>query len=116
MTKAMKSQRLKFFFPTHDYFAINNRNVARFETIRLIDTIYSKLAFEEKYHRRFFVGGDGKWQPTEEQKQQYKEFVLSLGNVLPCGACRNNYKENLKSIKLTKQSLKNIKRCNIVTS
>ena len=26
--------------------------------------------------------------PTEEQKQQYKDFVLSLGNVLPCGACR----------------------------
>ncbi len=47
--------------------------------------------------------------PTEEQKQQYKDFVLSLGNVLPCGACRKNYKENLKSVKLTKQSLKNRK-------
>ena len=31
--------------------------------------------------------------PTEEQKQQYKQFFMSLGNVLPCIYCRISYNE-----------------------
>jgi len=39
--------------------------------------------------------------PTCEQKKQYRNFVLSLQNVLPCGACRKNLKNNLKKLPLT---------------
>ena len=33
--------------------------------------------------------------PTPEEKKWYKAFILSLGHVLPCGACRENYPKNL---------------------
>ena len=31
--------------------------------------------------------------PTEEQKQNYKNFFLNLMNVLPCKFCRDSYKD-----------------------
>ena len=47
--------------------------------------------------------------PSAEDKKNYYNFMKNLGNVLPCGACRNNYKDNLKKIKLTKEVLENRK-------
>jgi hypothetical protein len=32
--------------------------------------------------------------PTAQQKKQYEDFMTSLGNVLPCKYCRDNYKKN----------------------
>jgi len=34
--------------------------------------------------------------PTAEQRRQYRDFVLSLRNVLPCGKCRENLRRNLR--------------------
>lgn len=34
--------------------------------------------------------------PSSEEKYQYKEFFLSLQNILPCPKCRNHYKLNLE--------------------
>lgn len=45
--------------------------------------------------------------PSMQEKKQYKEFILSLKNVLPCKYCRENLKNNLKSLPLTKNALKN---------
>lgn len=45
--------------------------------------------------------------PTREQKKQYKEFIMSLGKILPCKHCRNNFPKNLKSIPITNNVLKN---------
>lgn len=39
--------------------------------------------------------------PTEEDKLHYRNYVLSLRNVLPCGACRKNLKTNFKHLPLT---------------
>ena len=39
--------------------------------------------------------------PSMEQKNQYRDYILSLQNVLPCGACRKNLKTNLKQMPLT---------------
>ena len=39
--------------------------------------------------------------PTNEEKKQYRNYVLSLQNVLPCGACRKNLKMNFKHMPLT---------------
>ena len=39
--------------------------------------------------------------PSLEQKKQYRDFVLSLQNVLPCAACRKNLKTNFKHLPLT---------------
>jgi hypothetical protein len=38
--------------------------------------------------------------PTNEEKYYYRNYVLSLQNVLPCGACRKNLKMNFKHLPL----------------
>ena len=45
--------------------------------------------------------------PTNEDKQNYYEFLNSLQNVLPCGKCRNNMKQHLKKNPLTLDALSN---------
>ncbi len=43
--------------------------------------------------------------PTEEQKQQYKQFFESFQYVLPCSICRDHLKQNLKMVPLTDEIL-----------
>ncbi len=43
--------------------------------------------------------------PTNEQKNQYRNFVLSLQNVLPCKYCRMNLKTNFKQMPLTMKEM-----------
>ena len=38
--------------------------------------------------------------PTQQTKMEYKEFFLSLQNILPCPKCREHYKENLRKYNL----------------
>lgn len=44
--------------------------------------------------------------PTSEDKQNYKNFVLSLKNILPCKYCRLNLTKNLKTLPLLAKHLK----------
>jgi len=44
--------------------------------------------------------------PSCEQKHQYRNFVLSLRNVLPCGKCRKNLCKNLAKLPLTMEHMK----------
>lgn len=46
-------------------------------------------------------------EPTQEQKHNYRNFVLNLRNVLPCKYCRMNLKTNLKELPLTMECMKN---------
>ena len=46
-------------------------------------------------------------EPTMEQKHQYRNYVLSLKNVLPCKYCRMNLKTNLRELPLTMECMKN---------
>ena len=45
--------------------------------------------------------------PTKEDKNKYKIFLLSIGDVLPCVLCRMNYIEHLKIYPITNNVLKN---------
>lgn len=45
--------------------------------------------------------------PTPENKNKYKEFVINLQYTLPCKYCRENLKNNFKKIPLTYNVLKN---------
>jgi hypothetical protein len=38
--------------------------------------------------------------PNNDEKNYYRNYVLSLQNVLPCGACRKNLKMNFKHLPL----------------
>jgi len=46
-------------------------------------------------------------QPTLTQKKQYRDFILSLKHVLPCGHCRKNLTKNFKRHPLTMKDMKN---------
>ena len=39
--------------------------------------------------------------PNNEQKENYKKFFYSLGNILPCSVCSKNYKDHLVKLPLT---------------
>jgi hypothetical protein len=45
--------------------------------------------------------------PSQEDKDHYRDFVLSLQHVLPCKYCRQNLKTNFKSLPLTMAEMKN---------
>lgn len=36
--------------------------------------------------------------PTDAERKQYESFFVSLGDVLPCCKCRDNYKIHLKEL------------------
>jgi hypothetical protein len=39
--------------------------------------------------------------PTSQDKKHYRDYMLQLVHVLPCGKCRRNLKENYKKLPLT---------------
>ena len=45
--------------------------------------------------------------PTASDKENYRNFICNLRNVLPCKYCRENLKKNLKALPLTNNDLKN---------
>jgi Erv1 / Alr family len=48
-----------------------------------------------------------KLNPTEADKKHYRDFILSLQYILPCGKCRENLKKNFKKFPLTEKHLEN---------
>ena len=38
--------------------------------------------------------------PSIQNKKHYREYILNLVNILPCGKCRKNLKENFKKLPL----------------
>lgn len=47
--------------------------------------------------------------PTSEHKIQYLHFVRSIGDVLPCIHCRNNFRKNLEDVRFGKSCFKDRK-------
>jgi Erv1 / Alr family len=45
--------------------------------------------------------------PTEDVKKNYKSFILNLQNILPCKICRENLKNNFKTLPLKDTDLEN---------
>ena len=45
--------------------------------------------------------------PTEEEKHNYRNYILSLQNVLPCRHCRENLTKNFKKYPLNMSDMKN---------
>ena len=44
--------------------------------------------------------------PSKKDKKAYRDFVLNLQNVLPCGKCRENLKHNFKRLPLSVSKMK----------
>lgn len=45
--------------------------------------------------------------PTAKHKADYRNFVLSLANILPCGLCRSNLSDNFAKCPLTLADMAN---------
>jgi len=45
--------------------------------------------------------------PTCEEKRHYRDFILSLQNVLPCGKCRQNLIKNFEKLPLKWKTMEN---------
>jgi hypothetical protein len=43
--------------------------------------------------------------PSDIEKNNYKNFFISLKNILPCISCRNHYEENLIKYPITNEVL-----------
>ena len=81
--------------------------------------IYSNSEYNSKDGMLTSVWGPSMWhvlhtisfnypvKPSKEQKSQYRDFILSLQHILPCGKCRENFKTNLKQLPLLKKHMKN---------
>lgn len=44
--------------------------------------------------------------PTTKDKRNYRNYILSLQNVLPCGKCRDNLRKNFKKLPLMIKHMK----------
>ena len=44
--------------------------------------------------------------PTPQEKRNYRNYILSLQNVLPCGKCRDNLRKNFKKMPLMMKHMK----------
>lgn len=44
--------------------------------------------------------------PSEEEKKDMYIFLMSLGNILPCKKCRNNFKSHLSKYPINNNVLK----------
>lgn len=55
----------------------------------------------------YYVGLAYPDSPSVSDKQNMKDFLLHLKNVLPCEKCRINYRQHLQTIKITDETLAN---------
>jgi hypothetical protein len=93
-------------------------------TIKTRSNKIYKQKTKTKYTKKHFYSGDGMltyiwgppmWHylhtmsfnypvhPTMEDKKHYRNFILELQYVLPCGKCRDNLKNNFKKMPPTKK-------------
>ena len=45
--------------------------------------------------------------PSEIDKKQYFNYMLALGNVLPCGTCRDHFRKTLVDMDFSLNTLRN---------
>lgn len=45
--------------------------------------------------------------PSNEEKQHYYDYLMSLQNILPCKYCRDNYTKNMKNARFSVNVFKN---------
>lgn len=83
-----------------------------------ISNIYSEEDFNSNDGMLTTVWGPSMWhvlhtisfnypaKPTSCQKRKYRDFILNLKYVLPCGKCRKNLVKNFEKLPLLKKHMK----------
>jgi hypothetical protein len=94
LTPSSKSRRQK----SHRLFTMKQYNAN--------DGMLTKIWGPPMWHFLHTMSFNYPVKPTPEQKQQYKEFLLALRFVLPCGKCRQNYTNNIAKYPAVAKHLK----------
>jgi len=93
--------------------------MTRAKTKKRKEKVYSNKDFKSNDGMLTTVWGPPAWhflhtisfnypiRPSPKEKRDYRNFILSLGNILPCGYCRKNLKKNLREFPLTMADMKN---------
>ena len=86
---------------------------------KIKECIYNAQHFTSKDGMLTTIWGPGMWHflhtmsfnypehPTKDDTQHYKDFIISIKDILPCGKCRINFHDFLKKHPLTNKHLKN---------
>jgi len=45
--------------------------------------------------------------PTQKQKKEYTQLILTVGKTLPCKYCRDNFTQNIHDVPITAYALQN---------
>lgn len=81
--------------------------------------VYTRKHYESNDGMMTAIWGPGSWHfihtisfnypvhPSCDDKRHYRDFILSLERVLPCGKCRKNLKKNFKTLPLLWSHMKN---------
>ena len=81
------------------------------------EQIYGKEEYESNNGMLTTIWGPATWhllhcisfnypvEPNDAQKQHYREFVLNLKHVIPCGKCRTNLEKNFGTLPLEERHM-----------
>ena len=93
MTTKNRTRKIKRVFKQNEY----NSN----------DGILTSVWGPSMWHSLHAISFNYPVSPTSQNKKEYRDFILNLQNVLPCGKCRENLKKNFKTLPLTMDKMKN---------
>ena len=86
---------------------------------RKIKRVYTNDYYKSNDGMLTSVWGPGMWHylhtmsfnypitPTSSDKKHYRDFIIQLKYVLPCGKCRKNLRKNLKELPIKMKHMKN---------
>ena len=86
---------------------------------RKIKRVYTNDDYKSNDGMLTSVWGPGMWHylhtmsfnypitPTSSEKKHYRDFIIQLKYVLPCGKCRKNLRKNLKELPIKMKHMKN---------
>jgi hypothetical protein len=91
---------------------VHNTTAKKRHTVKRTKRVYTRKHYESNDGMLTAVWGPSMWHylhtmsfnypvnPSCDQKRHYRDFVLSLQHVLPCGKCRKNLCKNFKKLPL----------------
>jgi hypothetical protein len=85
---------------------------------KTVKKVFEKTHYESRDGMLTTVWGPSMWHslhtisfnypvnPTQEDKKHYRDFILEMRYVLPCGKCRENLAKTFKKMPLTMKHMK----------
>ena len=71
------------------------------------DGMLTRVWGPSMWHTLHTISFNSPVHPTNEDKKNYRNFILQLKYILPCGKCRDNLKMNFKQLPLKMSDMKN---------